>query len=454
MGIRFAILFATVVVSTVSLIYIFGKSRLSSFSHKIIFFFVLNYLTVFLEWLVNNGAPTEERYFFATYFAFGPLLFLFVFSSLFPRRITAANRYWYLLFIPLLLEGTYVCYLDMKLAGYFSEIVEEESVLLSVASFFQDHSIHYFLLLLLASIVLLWFGQFVRKVRLLYAINTIWLWGFLVLLSIVTISEMLLDVFGSSEIQLIIILLLAIYLHLFLSFETSLLDRKGLNYQEVLKELFAEDKVPALLLNTEFRIVFANDVIIRLTGWQQHKLLGKYIQFLSETQQEEDLSQSTAFEGKFDLKLAKGDLLSCQADYKSVANYDGEDFWVVEVREYEIISKSTDNEVVKQLEALFEVENIYLRTDLQQSDVAERVGLSKRKLGELIMQHYQRTYPAFINSQRLKHAQKLLENSASIQMSLEEIGQASGFSSKTSFYTIFKKEMGMTPGEYQQKKGN
>lgn len=69
----------------------------------------------------------------------------------------------------------------------------------------------------------------------------------------------------------------------------------------------------------------------------------------------------------------------------------------------------------------------------------------------LFREHYGMTVTEFINQSRLEKAVKMLEETG---LSVEEISEQAGFSSKTAFYKLLRKKTGLTPQEYRKKVKN
>jgi AraC-like DNA-binding protein len=54
----------------------------------------------------------------------------------------------------------------------------------------------------------------------------------------------------------------------------------------------------------------------------------------------------------------------------------------------------------------------------------------------------------FINQQRVEYAKKALKKDENKLLTIESIGEKSGFKSKSSFNAAFKKFTGQTPSDY------
>lgn len=81
-------------------------------------------------------------------------------------------------------------------------------------------------------------------------------------------------------------------------------------------------------------------------------------------------------------------------------------------------------------------------------DIYDSCGLSRRRFDQLFKSEYLVTPNAYIISQKLKFAKKLLILQ---EISINEISELCGFSDVCYFCKVFKKETEMTPGEFRNK---
>ncbi len=89
--------------------------------------------------------------------------------------------------------------------------------------------------------------------------------------------------------------------------------------------------------------------------------------------------------------------------------------------------------------------DVNLSTEL----LAERVNLTPNYIGRLFREEKMMTISSYISNARLQKACELLQNT---RMSTEEIMQATGFISRSTFFTLFKKSFGVTPTQYRNDK--
>ncbi|MEM5516950.1 helix-turn-helix domain-containing protein [Henriciella sp. AS95] len=95
-----------------------------------------------------------------------------------------------------------------------------------------------------------------------------------------------------------------------------------------------------------------------------------------------------------------------------------------------------------------DTEQPYLDPELTLSGLAEQVALTPRELSELLNQSLGLHFFDFVNMYRVEHAKA--ELLATPKQSVLTVLYASGFNSKSSFNTAFRKHVGMTPSEYRR----
>ncbi len=104
-------------------------------------------------------------------------------------------------------------------------------------------------------------------------------------------------------------------------------------------------------------------------------------------------------------------------------------------------------ELMQRLVQLMEEQRLFLKPDLKAADIANTLGTSRTVLSNAIKTHHNCIFPQFVNNYRVVYAQELMRNQPNLKMT--EVYMASGFSSKASFYRIFKTITGFTPNEWK-----
>ncbi|MEL7121653.1 MAG: helix-turn-helix domain-containing protein [Bacteroidota bacterium] len=117
--------------------------------------------------------------------------------------------------------------------------------------------------------------------------------------------------------------------------------------------------------------------------------------------------------------------------------------------------KSPDKAILQsQLKKLTEFVNSeqpFLNPALTLRLLANQISIHPNKLSWLLNEQVGKNFNEFINQKRIEHFKKLVVDPANSHISIIGLAYESGFNSKTVFNTVFKKEVGMTPKQYQKK---
>lgn len=109
-----------------------------------------------------------------------------------------------------------------------------------------------------------------------------------------------------------------------------------------------------------------------------------------------------------------------------------------------------ENLYFKKLETLCANERIYLDNMLDREQVAKMLGISSGYISQLVNTITGENFSTYINRYRVEAVKVMIADVEFDNYSLLAIGLESGFSSKTTFYTAFKKLTGMTPNVYRK----
>ncbi|TYR36641.1 AraC family transcriptional regulator [Sphingobacterium phlebotomi] len=99
---------------------------------------------------------------------------------------------------------------------------------------------------------------------------------------------------------------------------------------------------------------------------------------------------------------------------------------------------------------LMDRDKLYLDPTLTLPLLADKIGLSVHELSYVLNTGMDLNFYQFINGYRICYAKQLLRENTRNDYRIQEIFIRSGFNSKTTFYTAFKQEVGMTPKQYLQ----
>ena len=111
------------------------------------------------------------------------------------------------------------------------------------------------------------------------------------------------------------------------------------------------------------------------------------------------------------------------------------------------IALNDATELLEKLNAVMLEGELYKNANLKMSDVAKKVQLNIHQLSQLLNDNLGKNFSAFINEYRIEEAKIRLQKDH--HLTLEAIGYESGFNSKSTFFTTFKKLVGTTPAQFK-----
>jgi AraC-like DNA-binding protein len=112
------------------------------------------------------------------------------------------------------------------------------------------------------------------------------------------------------------------------------------------------------------------------------------------------------------------------------------------------VSENRLSELNEKLKILMYSEKVYLDNDLSLPKLAKRLGASSNETSYLINEVYQDNFYNFINKYRIEASKDLLLSEKYSHLNILGIAYESGFNSKTTFNTTFKKYVGLSPTEF------
>jgi AraC-like DNA-binding protein len=109
------------------------------------------------------------------------------------------------------------------------------------------------------------------------------------------------------------------------------------------------------------------------------------------------------------------------------------------------------DEIGKKLREFMASEKPYLDNDLTMQKLADCMNVSCHNLSEVINTKLNLSYYDFINNYRVEEFKNRISDPANDHYNILSIAYDSGFKSKGTFNSIFKKNIGTTPSEYKSK---
>lgn len=152
--------------------------------------------------------------------------------------------------------------------------------------------------------------------------------------------------------------------------------------------------------------------------------------------------------------ISQPDILSLFQNEKATVktpkdiNYQVSDaFMKAEETEASIKSESL---LSKRLKELMEREKLYLNEKLSGNEMAERLGINRHQLSEVLNNEMETNFYKFVNYYRVEACKQKMADPKFGHYTLMAVALECGFNSKTTFNTVFKKETGMTPTQYKK----
>ena len=107
------------------------------------------------------------------------------------------------------------------------------------------------------------------------------------------------------------------------------------------------------------------------------------------------------------------------------------------------------DQIEQRLLPTIQKEKLYLNTKLTLKECAKSIGTNEKYLSNYLNKNHKVNFNTFINNYRIEAAKKMLLSDDSDKYTIEAIAQMSGFNSKSSFNSVFKKYTGSTPSEFK-----
>ena len=104
--------------------------------------------------------------------------------------------------------------------------------------------------------------------------------------------------------------------------------------------------------------------------------------------------------------------------------------------------------IAERLPQLFTEDKIHLNPNLKLLDVAQQLQTKKHTLSQYLNDTMGQSFSNFVNQYRVESAVEMLRSNKIL--TIEGIGNECGFKSNTTFYTAFRKQVGMTPAQYKK----
>ena len=105
--------------------------------------------------------------------------------------------------------------------------------------------------------------------------------------------------------------------------------------------------------------------------------------------------------------------------------------------------------LAEKIEEYFKTTEVFLNSQLTAELLGSLTGHPHRMIGQAMKHAHGISFRDYLNNYRISYIEEKLSDPAYLaKSSIETIAEASGFGSRQSFYTAFKKAKGCTPKEY------
>ena len=116
----------------------------------------------------------------------------------------------------------------------------------------------------------------------------------------------------------------------------------------------------------------------------------------------------------------------------------------------EPIISETDLQQFNEIKEKIQEQELFINPKLNLRGLSEALGVKEKELSRLINECGKVNFYQFINEYRIEKFKQLLASSNAHHFTLLGLATEAGFSSKSTFYTAFKKLVGMTPKQYEK----
>ena len=114
-----------------------------------------------------------------------------------------------------------------------------------------------------------------------------------------------------------------------------------------------------------------------------------------------------------------------------------------------LLSEETKDRLRDEIIRLIVTERKYKDPEYNSKKLAEDLSTNSRYISAVCATRLHKNYSELVNDYRVNDAMSLLTDKRYAKMSVEDISEMAGFSTRQSFYANFYKRLGITPRQYR-----
>jgi len=117
------------------------------------------------------------------------------------------------------------------------------------------------------------------------------------------------------------------------------------------------------------------------------------------------------------------------------------------------LGKEERDGILSRLQAYMETHKPYVDSELNLRNLSDALKTTPHKLSQVINEQLNCNFFEYVNHYRVEEAKKALSDPNTKDLKIIAIAYDCGFSSKSTFYTAFKKQTSLTPSEFKNQVG-
>lgn len=117
------------------------------------------------------------------------------------------------------------------------------------------------------------------------------------------------------------------------------------------------------------------------------------------------------------------------------------------------LSRDESSAFLARLTVCMERDQVFRNGELKLEELAEKAAMTPHELSQLINETCGMNFADYVNRYRVEELKRALHDPERAQASILDLALASGFNSKSAVNRVFKKQTGMTPGDFRNQAG-